>query len=56
MAATDDFVSTANDNYDNLEPIKRIRYHSALAQNMNAVEALYFHFQNGVVDETFRRV
>ena len=53
LAYTDEFISTASENYDQLEPIQRIRFHRALAQNMNAMEALYFHHSNGVVDDTF---
>jgi hypothetical protein len=53
LASTDEFISTANQNYDQLEPIQRIRFHRALAQNMNAMEALYFHHSNGVVDDIF---
>ncbi len=53
LASTDEFISTANENYDQLEPVQRTRFHRALAQNMNAMEALYFHHSNGVVDDTF---
>lgn len=53
LASTDDFISTANEDYEKLEPVQRIRFHRALAQNMNAMEALYFHHSNGVVDDTF---
>ena len=53
LASTDEFISTAHENYDELEPLQRIRFHRALAQNMNAMEALYFHYSNGVVDKTF---
>jgi len=53
LASTDEFIATANENYDQLEPMQRIRFHRALAQNMNAMEALYFHHSNGVVDDIF---
>ena len=53
MASTDEFIDTATQKYDELTQHQRITYHRALAQNTNAMEALYFHYLNGVVDETF---
>lgn len=55
MASTDDFIDMATQRYSELNPHQRIMYHRALAQNTNAMEALYFHYVNGVVDETFLR-
>ena len=53
LASTDEFIATATDNYDELAPQQRIVFHRALAQNMNAMEALYLHHLNGVVDDIF---
>ncbi|MCP5131846.1 MAG: hypothetical protein H6985_19945 [Pseudomonadales bacterium] len=53
LASTDEFIATANENYDELVPQQRILFHRALAQNMNAMEALYLHHSNGVVDDIF---
>ena len=55
MASTDEFIDKATQKYNELHPHQRILYHRALAQNTNAMEALYFHYLNGVVDETFLR-
>ncbi len=53
LASTDEFISLANERCDELDSVQRIRFHRALAQNMNAMEALYFHHVNGVVDDVF---
>ena len=53
MASTDEFIDKATQKYDELNQHQRIMYHRALAQNTNAMEALYFHYLNGVIDETF---
>ena len=53
MASTDEFIDQATQNYNELNAHQRIIYHRALAQNTNAMEALYFHYLNGVIDETF---
>ena len=53
MASTDEFIDKATQKYNELNPHQRIMYHRALAQNTNAMDALYFHYLNGVVDETF---
>ena len=52
-ATTDEFVDLARESYDELDARQRILFHRAMAQNMNAMEALYFHYANGVVDEIF---
>jgi hypothetical protein len=52
-AHTDEFISIAMDSYDDLDPRQRILFHRAMAQNMNAMEAMYLHHLNGVVDSTF---
>ena len=49
LAYTDDFIALATDKYDELDARQRILFHRAMAQNVNAMEALYFHHQNGVV-------
>ena len=53
MSSTDEFIDKATQKYDELNQHQRIMYHRALAQNTNAMEALYFHYLNGVIDETF---
>ena len=52
-AHTDEFIQKAMENYDELDAHQRILFHRALAQNINALEALFFHHTNGVVDEIF---
>lgn len=53
LAPTDEFIEKAREDYDELDAHQRILFHRALAQNMNAIEALFFHHTNGVVDEIF---
>jgi hypothetical protein len=53
MASADEFISQANENYDELDDHQRRIYHRALAQMYNALEALYFHHANGVIDVQF---
>ena len=53
MVSTDEFIEKARENYDELDAHQRILFHRALAQNFNALEALFFHHTNGVVDEIF---
>jgi hypothetical protein len=53
LAPTDEFIEKATESYDELDAHQRILYHRALAQNMNAMEALFFHHANGVVDGIF---
>ena len=53
LAPTDEFIEKAMASYDELDARQRILFHRALAQNMNAMEALFFHHSNGVVDEIF---
>ncbi len=53
LAPTDEFIEKAKEDYDELDAHQRILFHRALAQNMNAIEALFFHHTNGVVDEIF---
>ena len=42
MAPTDEFIEKAKENYDELDAHQRILFHRALAQNINAMEALFF--------------
>jgi hypothetical protein len=53
MTYTDEFISLAKDSYYELDGHQRLIFHRALAQMHNAMEALYFHHKNGVVDEPF---
>ena len=52
-ASTDEFISQANENYDELADHQKKIYHRALTQIYNALEALYFHHANGVIDIQF---
>jgi hypothetical protein len=53
MATTDEFISIAIEDYDSLDDQQRRLLNRALAQMYNALEALYFHHSNGVVDDQF---
>ena len=53
MAPTDGFIEKARESYEELDAQQRTLFHRALAQNFNAMEALFFHHTNGVVDEMF---
>jgi hypothetical protein len=53
MATTDEFISIAIEDYDSLDDQQRRLLNRALAQMYNALEALFFHHSNGVVDDQF---
>ncbi len=53
MAKTDAFAGVAITDPDALDEHQRRVFHRSVAQMCNALEALYFHHQNGVVDEPF---
>jgi len=53
LAKTDAFAGVAYSDYDALGEDQRRTFNRAMAQMYNALEALYFHHQNGVVDEQF---
>lgn len=53
MATADGFAVTALSDYESLTEDQRRVFNRAMAQMCNALEALFFHHQNGVVDEQF---
>jgi len=55
LSKTDEFSATAFADYDLLSEEDRRVFNRAMAQMFNALEALYFHHANGVVDERFLR-
>lgn len=53
LSETDGFSATALSDYEALSEEQRRIFNRAMAQMLNALEALYFHHENGVVDEQF---
>lgn len=53
LSKTDDFSDAAFSDYESLSEEQRRVFNRAVAQMFNALEALYFHHKNGVVDEQF---
>ena len=53
LSKADSFSSAAISDYSSLDEDQRRVFNRAMAQMFNALEALYFHYQNGVVDRQF---
>ncbi len=53
LSKADEFSATALSDYEALSEEQRRVFNRAIAQMFNALEALYFHHENGVVDEQF---